>query len=93
VDGVLKFLEGAEDAALEAPLGQEREQALDRVEPGCRGRSEVEESLFLFFHPALKRAKSLSGTGRKPDSKSGRFGLSPPQEPLRVGHAGEIGRG
>ena len=31
-----------EDAPLEAPLGQEREQVLDYVEPGCRSRGEVE---------------------------------------------------
>jgi hypothetical protein len=29
VDGVLEFLEGTEDAPLEAPPGQEREQTLD----------------------------------------------------------------
>src|SRR5262245_31293678 len=39
VDRILEFLEGTEDAALEAPLRQEREHTLDRVEParwGCR---------------------------------------------------------
>jgi len=35
VDGLLKFLEGTEDAPLETPFGEQREQAFDGIEPGC----------------------------------------------------------
>jgi hypothetical protein len=35
VDGFLKFLEGTEDAPLETPFGEQREQAFDGIEPGC----------------------------------------------------------
>ena len=34
VDGGLKVDDGSEDAALETPLGQDGEEALDGVEPG-----------------------------------------------------------
>ena len=40
---ILEFLEGTEDVTLEAALGQEREQTFDGVEPGGRGRGEVED--------------------------------------------------
>ena len=42
IDGFLKVGDGSEDAALEATLGQDGEEALDRVEPGRRGGCEVE---------------------------------------------------
>ena len=35
VDGFLKFLEGTEDASLETPFGEQREQAFHGIEPGC----------------------------------------------------------
>ena len=41
VDGGLKVCDGSEDATLEAPLGQDGEEALDGVEPGSRSRREV----------------------------------------------------
>jgi hypothetical protein len=42
VDGGLEVGDGSEDATLEAALGQDGEKALDGVEPGGRGRGEVE---------------------------------------------------
>src|SRR6202521_6417814 len=42
VDGGLEVCDGSEHAALETPLGQDGEEALDGVEPGGRGRGEVE---------------------------------------------------
>ena len=42
VDGGLKIDDRSEDAALETPLGESREEALHRVEPGGARRGEVE---------------------------------------------------
>ena len=42
IDGFLEVGDRSEDAALEAALGQDGEEALDGVEPGSRGRREVE---------------------------------------------------
>ena len=42
VDGGLEVGDGAEDASLEAPPGELGEEAFDGVEPGRRGRREVE---------------------------------------------------
>jgi hypothetical protein len=42
VDGGLEVGDGSEDAALEASSGQDGEESLDGVEPGGRGRGEVE---------------------------------------------------
>ena len=43
VDGGLKIGDGSEDAAFEAPPCELGEEALDGVEPGCRGWSEAFE--------------------------------------------------
>jgi hypothetical protein len=51
VDCILEVLEGTEDATLEAPLGQEREQTFDRVEPGGRSRGEVEDKTRVVREP------------------------------------------
>ena len=51
VDGGLKVGDGAEDAALQAPLGQDGEEALDGVEPGARGRREVEGPALMAREP------------------------------------------
>ncbi len=42
IDGFLEVGDRSEDAALEAALGQDGEEALDGVGPGSRGRREVE---------------------------------------------------
>jgi hypothetical protein len=42
VDGGLKIDNALEDAAFEAALGEDGEEALDGVEPAGRGRREVE---------------------------------------------------
>ena len=42
VDGGLEVGDRSEDPALETPLGQDGKKAFDSVEPGGRGRGEVE---------------------------------------------------
>src|SRR6188472_4629962 len=42
VDSGLGVDDRSEDAALQAPLGERGEEGLDGVEPGARGRGEVE---------------------------------------------------
>jgi len=42
IDGCLQVDDRYEDAALQSPLRQFGEEALDCVEPGCRSRGEVE---------------------------------------------------
>lgn len=42
VDGGLKIDDGSEDAAADAPAGEDGEEALDGIEPGGRGGREVE---------------------------------------------------
>src|SRR3954468_6067304 len=42
VDSGLEVDDRSEDAALQAPLGERGEEGLDGVEPGARGRGEVE---------------------------------------------------
>ena len=42
VDGGLEIVDGSEDAANESPSGELGEESLDRIEPRCGGRSEVE---------------------------------------------------
>jgi hypothetical protein len=47
------------DAALETALGEGREEALDGVEPGGRGRREVEcPARMLFVVPQLCRSRT-----------------------------------
>ena len=43
VDGGLQIDNRSEDAAFEAAPGQLGEEALDRIEPGGRGRGEMED--------------------------------------------------
>ena len=42
VDGNLQVHDGSEHASLEATARELGEEAFDRIEPGCRGRGEVE---------------------------------------------------
>ena len=51
VDCMLELLKGTEDTTLEASLGQEREQTLDCIEPGGRGRGEVENKSGMACEP------------------------------------------
>jgi uncharacterized hydantoinase/oxoprolinase family protein len=55
VDGGLQIDHGLEDAALETALGEGREEALDVVEPGGRGRREVECSARMARQPFSDR--------------------------------------
>ena len=52
VDCVREFLERTKHAALKAALGQEREQTFDSIEPGCRGRGEVEDKARVASEPS-----------------------------------------
>ena len=56
VDGNLQFVEGPEDAALETLTRELGEEALDGIEPGRRGRCEVEG-------PALMSGEPLAHLG------------------------------
>jgi hypothetical protein len=42
VDGFLERDQGVEDAAPQAPFGELGKEPLDRIDPGCGGRREVE---------------------------------------------------
>src|SRR3954468_16324935 len=52
-DRVLKVGNGGEHAASDAFAGDGREEALDGVDPGCRGRGEVEHPARMFCQPCL----------------------------------------
>ena len=52
-DRLVQFDDGAEDAALQAPLGQGGKQALDGVDPGGRGRREMDVEAGMPGQPAL----------------------------------------
>ncbi len=52
VDRGLEVGDGSEDAALETALGQDGEEALDSVEPGGRGRGEVERPARVARQPS-----------------------------------------
>jgi hypothetical protein len=51
VDCIREFLERTKHAALEAALGEERKQTFDSIEPGCRGRGEVEDKARVASEP------------------------------------------
>ena len=51
VNCILEFLEGTEDATLDAARGREREQTFDGVEPGGRSRGEVEDKTRVAREP------------------------------------------
>jgi len=61
VDGRLEIDERAEHAALEAPFGQLGEEALDRVEPGCRCRREVEDEARVPIQPTADLGVLVGG--------------------------------
>src|SRR5437867_9083015 len=60
VDGGLEVEDGAEDASLEAPPGELGEEAFDGVEPGRRGRREVEGEALV---PGQPGANPRMGVG------------------------------
>jgi len=51
MDRVFEVLHGAKDAALEAALGEGCKQTFDGIEPGRRGRSEVEDEAGMTREP------------------------------------------
>jgi hypothetical protein len=51
IDRGLKVGHGSEDAAFEAAFGEDCEEALDGVEPGGRGRGEVEGPAWMARDP------------------------------------------
>lgn len=51
VDGSLQVDEGVEDAAFETSSAELGEEALDGVEPGARGRREVEDEARMPIEP------------------------------------------
>ena len=55
VDGGLEVGDGPEDATLETALGQDGKKAFDRIEPGGRGRGEVECSARMARQPSVHR--------------------------------------
>ncbi len=61
VDGGLKFDERAEDAALEAPLGQLGEEPFDGVDPGAAGRDEREGPAPMTREPSVHTRVFVGG--------------------------------
>ena len=61
VDGGLEIDDGAEDAALEAALGELGEEAFDGIEPGARGRGEVEDEALVPVEPSTDLRVLVSG--------------------------------
>src|SRR5712691_7912094 len=61
VDGGLEIDDAGEDAALEPLPGQLGEEALDGVEPGGRGRGEVEVEALVPAEPSLNLGMLVRG--------------------------------
>jgi hypothetical protein len=61
VDGGVEVADGMKDAALETPLRQLGEEALDRVEPRARGRREVESEALMAVEPGSHLGMLVSG--------------------------------
>src|SRR5262245_20207262 len=61
VDGRLEVDDGMKDAALETPLRQLGEEALDRVEPRARSRREVEGEALMAIEPSPHPGVLVSG--------------------------------
>ena len=60
-DGALEFGDALEDAATDAISGDLGEEALNHVEPGRRGRGEVQVEARMCPEPALYRRGLVSG--------------------------------
>jgi len=50
-DGIFEVGDGFEDAASDLPAGDGREEAFDGIEPGCGGRSEMEDPARVIGKP------------------------------------------
>ena len=61
VDGGLEVDDGSEDAAFQASPGQLGEEALDRIEPGGRGRREVEGEALVPVEPCADLGVLVGG--------------------------------
>src|ERR1700735_5874133 len=61
IDGGLEVGDASEGAALEAALGQGGEETLDGVEPGGRGRGEVERPARMAREPSLHGRMLVGG--------------------------------
>ena len=55
VDGLLQLGDTYENAATDACSGDLGKEALDHVEPGRRGRGEVDVEAWVFFQPPFDR--------------------------------------
>ena len=60
-DGILELGDAFEDAAADAFAGDLGEEPLDHVEPGRRGRREVQMEARMRFNPALHGGRLVSG--------------------------------
>ena len=61
VDGDLEINDGSEDAALEASARELGEEAFDRIEPGRRGRGEVERPARMLRQPLAHLGMLVGG--------------------------------
>ena len=84
LDGSFEFGNALEDAAPDAILGDQAEEALDLVEPGCRGRREVHVEARMAFEPSLDRGVLVGARScRRSDAASRRLrraAIDGPQE-------------
>ena len=73
----LEFVDTAMDAALDLLVGEQREPALDLVEPGGAGRREVQVIAPVADEPGLDRRRLVSGVvvEHQMDVEIGRYGL------------------
>ena len=61
VDGGLKVDDRAKDATADAPAGESREEGFHRVEPGRRGRREVEDPSRMAGQPSAHLGVFVGG--------------------------------
>ena len=74
VDGGLEVDDGAEHAALQSALGERGEEGFDGVEPGARGRGEVEGEARVAGEPGQHVSPSQAPTAR--DSRRARLPIT-----------------
>ena len=61
VDSALEVVDGSEDSALEPSACEFGEEALDRIEPGCGRRCEVEGPAGMLGKPCTHLEMFMSG--------------------------------